>query len=366
VNGPFLEIDCVRTQDAPACLADWQTQGATLALTQRRHQWALADWILAGIELHGGNATAAYDAAEQILPEYSRATLQQWASLARAFPAQVRAQWPDLFMGHYHAVWSVGSPFSPVAPSPHNSDEQQAERAAKFDADVAARRAQWLTQAQEKKLTVSALRLAIANASTFDGTVAPGATPAPVKPTPAPLVKPTAKAGYQLPLKPKEKTALETLAAARGLTPAQLAAHAVSEFLRVHADEIDGAEQAQAAQRAQVEQARAAAQAIRANELAEQSARRGDYLAVRRELVDALQPVWNWAQAARRRDVLEELEHFRDYTLLSDIPLSTVEVFVGRMLRYYKAYAGPAVSLHFPDDEPAFALVSEPPVEVAA
>lgn len=54
----------------------WQERGVALAQEHRLRQFAIADWLVEGIDLNG--ATVTYDAAETLFPQYHRATFLSW------------------------------------------------------------------------------------------------------------------------------------------------------------------------------------------------------------------------------------------------------------------------------------------------
>jgi len=269
---------------------EWKEEGLQLAQAHKRHQWKIADWILEGIALHA-NATEAYDAAEQIFPEYSRTTFIEWASVARTFPALVRTKdFPDLYFGHFKAALAVTSPIS----------TEETERL----------RMNWLKQAQDKKLSVAAFRLAIADAFAI---TQPKPKPEPAAPSPR-RVKTAAQyePEYKLPLSLEEHQKLEKLALARGISPAMLAKCIVVEYLEVHTDELVVGDK----RRAEMEAAKAAAQAVVDEEVArrnEYSRQRQAYFDRRASLINSLAPLWYHAAKTDNRKLRATLEDTRDW-----------------------------------------------------
>jgi hypothetical protein len=81
-------------------LPKWREEGGAISKEHARHQWLIADWLLAGIESFP--AAEVYDTAVRLFPQYSRATLQTWASVAKAFPPFIRNK--TLTFGHHQAA----------------------------------------------------------------------------------------------------------------------------------------------------------------------------------------------------------------------------------------------------------------------
>lgn len=61
-----------------ADFTQWKNHGQKLATKHSKHQWLMAEWILAGEE-HFGDQNP-YDTAAEITG-YARLTLQNWASV---------------------------------------------------------------------------------------------------------------------------------------------------------------------------------------------------------------------------------------------------------------------------------------------
>ena len=82
----------------------WRTEGEALAAQHKAQQWAVADWLLAGLEVLP--APEVYAAAERFFPQYSKATLMTFASVARTFSPLMRNK--ALTFSHHHAVMGAG------------------------------------------------------------------------------------------------------------------------------------------------------------------------------------------------------------------------------------------------------------------
>jgi len=80
--------------------AAWRAEGEELSKQHKRHQWLIADWLVGGMD--NFSATTVYDTAERLFPQYTRATLQNFVTVARAFPASLRHE--ALSFEHYRAV----------------------------------------------------------------------------------------------------------------------------------------------------------------------------------------------------------------------------------------------------------------------
>jgi hypothetical protein len=86
-----------------AKLEKWKKQGEVLAKAKNGNQWAIGDWILAGVETFG--TTKAYDKAEQATG-MTRATLQQFKLTAESFlPISTRVK--NLSFGHHRLVSNI-------------------------------------------------------------------------------------------------------------------------------------------------------------------------------------------------------------------------------------------------------------------
>ena len=78
-------------KNAPAVdkvqLERWKKRGKDLIESKSGNQWAIGDWILAGVQSFG--TTEAYDKAEEAT-RLTRATLQQFKLTAESFPNSTR------------------------------------------------------------------------------------------------------------------------------------------------------------------------------------------------------------------------------------------------------------------------------------
>jgi len=275
---------------------------------------------LQGIEQYG--AATAYDTAEELFPGYSRTTFMEWASVARAFPTLVRTKdFPDLYFGHFRAVLAVRE--RPV--------------------EVTGSRAEWLKQAQDQKLSVTAFRLAIANRLEYNQptvTSTPADTVAEAKPTPPPKPKAKADADYSFPgLSIKHQQDLNAMAELRRITPAKLAVLAVAEFLEAHADEVAAGEAAQAMRRAEADAAKEAAQAIYQARLQEQRAKSEAYQEAVKAHLDRLIPLTEYAQNNEMPP-----EYYQARRWLNDnqrAPLTKIEEIVGDLVAMMPAVDEP-------------------------
>ena len=77
----------------------WLDRGQAIARTVSRQQWEIGDWLVDGAKKWERKA---YDAAERISPEYSRATLRNLAYVARAVETSRRSD--VLSWSHHEAV----------------------------------------------------------------------------------------------------------------------------------------------------------------------------------------------------------------------------------------------------------------------
>ena len=289
----------------------WHKSGAVLAQEHKTKQWEIADWILQGVEnvkllwpeLPENQATAkVYDLAEKLFPQYSRITFRNWVYVARTFPASIRID--ALTFSHYQTVLKVQA--SRPGPPPLNEDaEVKAGRLARETAETARVRGEWLAQAAEKGLSVSALRFAIANAfqlATSENTAATETKETEQPSHASAKVTPKREAGYSLPLPAEERKALETLAANRGISPATLAAHAVSEYIEAHSEEL--AEEA--SRREEIQAATNAARDFHETEIAQRTAwhnAQEEYKAARQALVNELEPLWRYVDRNNNRQL---------------------------------------------------------------
>ena len=219
----------------------WQQRGAVLAREHRLQQLEIADWLLLGIEQYG--AISAYDYAESVFPQYTRATFQVWVCVAKRFNTELRIESDWLTFGHYQAA--QGAERDPWAANP-DSKLQVAQELV------------WLRQADDKRLSVSALRYAITNAYELRKEAFykenPDARPKPAEsePEPRPEPKKVEKDCYgaelkelKTPLLPKRaRSALDQLAIARRVRTEQLLNRIIQDFLDAHSDEVGDAESA--------------------------------------------------------------------------------------------------------------------------
>jgi hypothetical protein len=309
----------------------WQEKGKVLSNLHKGHQWEIADWLIEGIALYPdgtshGNASKAYDVAEKLFSGYTRSTFQTWVSVARTFGSLTRDKYPSLFFNHFKAVLAVRSPYPPEPYPPANNaaalSAYQARQAAR-EKETVARRERWLAQAEERHLSISALSFAINNAYEIENDklapptqadTEPEAPPAPAPPKQTEPAKPKTEKGYSLPLSHTQQKALETLALGRGISPAILAAQAVAEYLETCADEIGGAAEQQAKQRAEIEAAEDACMAISADEraasIAAQEADRKKEQAAREAILQQVEPVRRYATDSGNTDLLKEVAEF--------------------------------------------------------
>jgi hypothetical protein len=242
-------------------LNSWKEKGIELSKKNNGLQFEIADWILEGIEQYG--AAAAYDAAEELFPAYNRATFHVWASVARAFPALTRVKdFPDLKFAHFRAALEASPSVPPLSPSP--TEDQKA----RYAANLAERRADWLRQAQERGLSAAALRMAIYNdlpepEPEPDNKDEPEGGPK-SKQKVAPKSKPKSWLGYSfsLPIDRTQKSALAALATIRRRSEESIVALAVAEYLEANSDEIAGGDTILAKRRAEEAVAEAARDAI--------------------------------------------------------------------------------------------------------
>jgi hypothetical protein len=200
----------------------WRERGSVLAQEKRLRQLETADWLVLGIERYG--ATKAYDYAESVFPQYTRTTFQSWVTVAKHFPGSIRIESEHLTFGHYQAA-------------------QGAEGGA-------AEQMVWIRKANDNKMSVAALREAIANAYRL---LHPDPTTTPVD-EPEPDLEPKKVKrnifGKPIPefktpwIKHQTRWALDQLARARHVTTEQLLQRIIQDFLDAHSDEIGDAEKA--------------------------------------------------------------------------------------------------------------------------
>jgi hypothetical protein len=218
----------------------WQQRGLVLSQAHRLQQFAIADWLAQGIEQLG--ATSAYDYAETVFPQYARATFQSWVTVAKHFAPSIRIESEWLTFGHYQVA--QGAERDPWRPDTDESEIQ------------VARELVWIRQADERRMSVSALREAIAHAyelrreAFFDDH--PESKPVEPEPERIPDSKPKQKDAFGAELKelktpwlPKRaRWSLDELARARRVTTEELLNRVIQDFLDAHSDEIGDAKAA--------------------------------------------------------------------------------------------------------------------------
>lgn len=87
---------CTELAEWEGTFEDWQARGEALSKTASNHQWEIAEWVARGDRSFRSQV---YDAAEE-LTGYSRATLQQWASVYRGCFIRIK----ELSFGHHQVV----------------------------------------------------------------------------------------------------------------------------------------------------------------------------------------------------------------------------------------------------------------------
>jgi hypothetical protein len=212
----------------------WNERGITLSKTHRRHQFEIADWLVEGIDLSG--ATATYDAAEGLFPQYHRQTFVSWVTVARHFPASMRIESEFLTFSHYQTA--QGSCF-------------KSESVLACELELV-----WLRKADELHMSVSVLREAIRNEAALSQRVAlgPSYEPESTEPEPAPApnaaksLPPGQKQWEELPrwIDYKLKESIEELATARHCKPYVIVLRAIADFIDAHSDELGDARGAEA------------------------------------------------------------------------------------------------------------------------
>jgi len=205
----------------------WRERGSVLAQEKRLRQFEIADWLVLGIERYG--ATKAYDYAESVFPQYTRATFQSWVTVAKHFPGSIRIESEHLTFGHYQVAQGAES--------------------------SAAEEMVWLRKADEHKMSVSALRENIAHAFELRHEAFleehPELKPAEPEPEPQKSKKKDAY-GAEVKefktdwLKKQTRWSLDELARARHVTTEQLLQRIIQDFLDAHSDEIGDAKKAEA------------------------------------------------------------------------------------------------------------------------
>jgi hypothetical protein len=200
----------------------WRERGSVLAQNHRLKQFEKADWLVLGIERYG--ATKAYDYAESVFPQYTRATFQSWVTVAKHFPASIRIESEHLTFKHYQYAQGAES--------------------------SAAEEMIWLRKADEHKMSVSALRENISHAFELRHEAFLNEHPEPKpEPEPEPIKKKEAFGAEVKEFKThwlsrQARWGLDELARARHVRPEQLAARIIGDFLDAHSDEIGDAQAA--------------------------------------------------------------------------------------------------------------------------
>lgn len=338
--------------------AAWESKGLTLAQEHRLRQFAIADWLLEGCGLCSGNATAVYDTAERLFPQYARQTFLSWVTVARHFPPSIRVESEFLTFKHYQVVQGLPPESHPwrcmcrmsgldacVCP-PFETDKQL----------QTAKKLVWLRKADERRMSVSLLRSAIANADTLRTEPEPVPEPEP-KPEPEKPEKPekpklgkwTAKEAKRLEqyralpefLEKRTRWAIEELARARRVRPDEIVLRAVQDYIDAHTDELGNAIEAKNKREAEERAARAAVHAETEEErklFAELKDKIQEELVRKNARVEA-------AHAARkaRKQAEQEAREAELRQVAAD------------------ALKSEAVSVAFPDDEPGFATADAVP-----
>ncbi len=210
----------------------WKERGAALAREVRLIQFAIADWLVEGCGLCAGNATAVYDLAEKLWPQYARQTFLSWVTVAKRFPPSIRIESDFLTFGHYQLAQGQLANCSAM---PEGVMELG-----------------WLRKADEHKMTISVLRTSMENAfelrqqAALDASRAtePAPEPEPVRSQPKKVYAPgeeyTEKENNRLLacLPQRTKWAIAELAKIRRLQPAFLIVRAVQDFIDAHTDEL--------------------------------------------------------------------------------------------------------------------------------
>jgi hypothetical protein len=244
----------------------WKARGTALSCETRILQFAIADWLVEGCDLCAGNATAVYDLAEKLWPNYARQTFLSWVTVAKRFPASIRIESEFLTFGHYQLAQSHLANCSAL---PDGVMELG-----------------WLRQADERKMSISVLRSAMENAfelrqqATLDAArnTDPASEPEPVKPQPKKAYFPgeeyTEKENNRLLacLPQRTRWAVKELAKIRRLQPAFLIVRAVQDFVDAHADELGSSIAAEEKRMEEFKAATAAAQVIEYEKRARASA----------------------------------------------------------------------------------------------
>jgi hypothetical protein len=221
----------------------WQQRLSVLASEHRLRQFAIADSLVLGIEQFG--ATATYDYAEIVFPQYTRATFQSWVTVAKHFPASTRIESEWLTFKHYQVA--QGAEKDPWLNNAESSELQ------------IARELVWLRKADDNKMSASILRESIYHAYKLRHEAFLEDHPEP-EPDPIPEPKPKKKdccsseiKELKTPWLPKRaRFHLDELARARRVTTEQLLNRIIQDFLDAHCDEIGDAEAAAKKRQAEV------------------------------------------------------------------------------------------------------------------
>ena len=298
---------------------DWRKRGEILAKSHRLHQFDIADWLVEGIELNG--ATASYDVAESIFPQYHRQTFVSWVTVARHFPASMRIESEFLTFAHYQVVQGAEK----------LGGSEEAEKL------QLARQAVWLRQADERKMSVSLLRDTIAHSFELAQQAFlhehpeneahrpdPVLDPAPAKPKRVPT---TAEKEFQTPwLDRRIRWAVDELARVRRVTPLQLVERAIKDFIDAHSDELGNAEAAQAKRLEELKTARLAAEVVERQKGAENQAYRERERAFERAKEASHPRVW---LVSRCSAVSQQFAEFRSWS--NKKPHPTIAEFEERL-----------------------------------
>lgn len=86
---------------------EWLAQGDSLSSQNKINQWAIVDWLLAGLSQFA--AKEVYAAAEKLFPQYTRITFYNMASVGRAYQTFPRGK--VLHFGHYKIAINLQEPW---------------------------------------------------------------------------------------------------------------------------------------------------------------------------------------------------------------------------------------------------------------
>jgi hypothetical protein len=213
-------------------LSTWREKGVALSHARRLQQFEIADWLVEGTGLFP-DAIAAYDFAERTFPDVARQTFINWVSVARQYPTCIRIQSDWLTFSHYQVALGAKGGIGAG---------EEARECAPAIAQKA--RLGWLQQANDNKLTVAELRLAITNEWVLThNPPAQESEPAP-EPPPVQTAPRPAKAQphfLEVPvhrLLSAQVKGIQALANARRMPPDMLVVAAVTEYLEAHANEV--------------------------------------------------------------------------------------------------------------------------------